>query len=128
LRTGIDAKVPDASLSAARLLVLVSASVLLSGCAIRYDSSGTTRVGIGLWGFGDPPGVDWNLDRQNRQIQELPSNRAREIPDLPRTRAVDLVEFAQSDRVEAHDHDDAASERAGLRRNFSMSRRCGGAH
>jgi hypothetical protein len=120
LRTPSDSKATDASLRATRLFALVLASVLLSGCAIRYDSAGTTRVGIGLWGFGDPPGVDWNLDRQNREIQELPSNRAREIPDLPRTRAVDLVEVAQSDRVEVHDHDGAASGRGASRRGASF--------
>src|SRR4030095_11093314 len=35
---------------------------LLWCCAIRYDKAGVSRVGIGLWGFGDPPGVHWNLD------------------------------------------------------------------
>jgi len=126
LRTGTDAKVTDASLSAARLFVLVSASVLLSGCAIRYDSAGTTRVGIGLWGFGDPPGVDWNLDRPVREFPELPPNRSREISDLPRMRSSGLVEVAQSDRAQAVDRDDAASERVASRRgaSFDDNRNC----
>jgi len=120
LRTGTDAKVTDASLCAARLFVLVSASVLLSGCAIRYDSAGTTRVGIGLWGFGDPPGVDWNLDRPQRDAPELPPNRAREIPDLPRTRATGPAEVARSERAHAEDRGDAQSERAASRRGASF--------
>lgn len=50
------------------------------GCSIRYDAAGVTRVGIGLWGFGDPPGVQWNLDAPRREIPELP---AAPRPDLP---------------------------------------------
>ena len=38
-------------------------AVSLAGCAIRYDDTGVSRVGIFLWGLGDPPGVNWNLGR-----------------------------------------------------------------
>jgi hypothetical protein len=46
-------------------------AALALGCATRYDGQGVTRVGIGLWGFGDPP-VNWNLDWPRRGIPELP--------------------------------------------------------
>jgi hypothetical protein len=51
----------------------------LAGCAIRQDAAGVSRVGIGLWGFGDPPGVDWNLDWPRREPAALPP--ARHSPD-----------------------------------------------
>jgi hypothetical protein len=59
---------------------------LVSGCAIRYDAAGTSRVGIGLWGFGDPPGVNWNLDWPRTEVPELPSMRPAEPPEWPRSR------------------------------------------
>ena len=50
------------------------------GCSIRQDASGLTRVGIGLWGFGDPPGVHWNLDWPRRDVRELPAGARNELP------------------------------------------------
>lgn len=66
-------------------LVLATALLvsLSSGCAVRYDATGEHRIGIGLWGFGDPPGVDWNLDRQRSDTPELPPSGKRDIPELP---------------------------------------------
>ena len=61
------------------LLALAS----LAGCAVRQDASGVSRVGIGLWGFGDPPGVNWNLDWPRRDPPELPPARRPELPPLP---------------------------------------------
>ena len=55
----------------------------LSGCAVRYDSTGTSRVGVGLWGFGDPPGVNWDLDWPRHDVPELPTTRPRELSDIP---------------------------------------------
>jgi hypothetical protein len=54
----------------------------LCGCATRYDQTGYSRVGIGLWNFGDPPGVNWNLDWPRRDPPELPPAQR---PDLPPT-------------------------------------------
>ena len=51
----------------------------LAGCAIRYDQAGVSRVGVFLWGFGDPPGVNWNLDRPRREIPDLPAPPRREV-------------------------------------------------
>ena len=57
------------------------ASVLLcAGCAIRYDATGVSRVGVGLWGFADPPGVNWNLDWPRREVPELPAGSRPELP------------------------------------------------
>ncbi len=56
---------------------------VVSGCAVRYDGNGITRVGVGLWGLGDPPGVNWNLDWPRREVPELPAMRPRERPDIP---------------------------------------------
>ncbi|HEY6597923.1 MAG TPA: hypothetical protein VIZ30_01335 [Pseudomonadales bacterium] len=39
-----------------------------------------TRVGVGLWGFGDPPGVNWYLDGPPREVPEV---RAAPRPELP---------------------------------------------
>jgi hypothetical protein len=71
---------------------VVACAVLVTGCAIRYDS-GVSRVGVGLWGFGDPPGANWSLDwpprrempelPPRREMPELPARSPREIPDLP---------------------------------------------
>lgn len=68
----------------------------LSGCAIRYDGTGTSRVGVGLWGFGDPPGVNWDLDWPRREVPELPPMRRQELPESPGTflRSVDERRFA----------------------------------
>jgi hypothetical protein len=61
------------------------AAASLCGCAIRYDEAGLTRVGIGLWGFGDPPGVNWNLDwPPRREVPELPPMGPRDSLELPR--------------------------------------------
>jgi hypothetical protein len=51
-----------------------------TGCSIRYDAAGVTRVGIGLWGFGDPPGVNWYLDGPRREVPELPAGPRPELP------------------------------------------------
>jgi len=67
------------SAALAALLGLAS----LAGCAIRQDAGGVSRVGIGLWGFGDPPGVNWNLDWPRREPTELPPVRRPEPPPLP---------------------------------------------
>jgi hypothetical protein len=67
-------------------VLVVACAVSLTGCAIRYDHAGVSRVGIGLWGFGDPPGVNWNLDwPPRREVPELPPMGPREVPDLPRS-------------------------------------------
>jgi hypothetical protein len=67
-------------------LLAVACAVSVYGCAIRYDGAGVSRVGIGLWGFGDPPGVNWNLDwPPRREVPELPPMGPREVPDLPRS-------------------------------------------
>ena len=47
-----------------------------------------TRVGIGLWGFGDPPGVNWNLDWPRQEVPELPVGPRPELP--PRRAPPDL--------------------------------------
>ena len=54
--------------------------VACTGCSIRYDASGMTRVGVGLWGFGDPPGVNWYLDAPRRDVPELPAGARPELP------------------------------------------------
>ena len=59
---------------AAVVAAAMCAAAALSGCATLVDGAGTTRVGIGLWGFGDPPGVDWNLDWPRRELPELPKS------------------------------------------------------
>jgi hypothetical protein len=66
------------------VLLAALACATLAGCAVRYDRAGVTRVGIGLWGLGDPPGVDWNLDWPRREIPELPRTP---LPELPPARA-----------------------------------------
>jgi hypothetical protein len=64
-----------------RAIVVALALVLsCAGCAIRYDATGVSRVGVGLWGFGDPPGVNWNLDWPRRDVPELPSSPRPELP------------------------------------------------
>ncbi|MET0918197.1 MAG: hypothetical protein ABWY07_07230 [Burkholderiales bacterium] len=64
--------------------IVVALALVLSGagCAVRYDATGVSRVGVGLWGFGDPPGVNWNLDWPRRDVPELPSTPR---PELPRS-------------------------------------------
>jgi hypothetical protein len=56
------------------------AGAVLAGCAIRHDAAGVTRIGIGLWGLGDPPGVNWNLDWPRREVPDLPAAPRRELP------------------------------------------------
>jgi hypothetical protein len=53
-------------------LVALAAALTQAGCAIRYDHAGVSRTGVFLWGLGDPPGVDWNLDWPRREVPELP--------------------------------------------------------
>jgi len=64
-------------------LATAVAFVALSGCAVRYDGTGTSRVGVGLWGLGDPPGVNWDLDWPRRDVPDLPPMRPQELPDRP---------------------------------------------
>ena len=64
------------------LLLLVAMS-LCSGCAYNYDRTGQWRVGVFLWGFGDPPGVDWHLDWPRRELTELPPVTYPELPPAP---------------------------------------------
>jgi hypothetical protein len=59
----------------------------LGGCAIRYDQTGVSRVGVFLWGLGDPPGVHWNLDAPRREIRDLPAAPRPELP-APRSTVV----------------------------------------
>ena len=54
----------------------------LAACASRIDANGSTRVGVGLWGLGDPP-VTWNLDWPRRDIPELPPTTYPELPPRP---------------------------------------------
>jgi hypothetical protein len=61
-------------------VVLAFAASMLPGCAIRYDRVGVTRVGVFLWGFGDPPGVRWNLDWPREEVSELPAAAPSELP------------------------------------------------
>ena len=60
----------------------LASALLCAGCAIRYDATGVSRVGVGLWGFGDPPGVNWNLDGPRGDVPELPARPRPEL--LPR--------------------------------------------
>jgi hypothetical protein len=64
-------------------LAAIFALVGLCGCATRIDGTGTSRVGIFLWGFGDPPGVNWDLDWPRSEVPDLPPTRPRELPDRP---------------------------------------------
>ena len=82
-RTGTEAIAVRAARRRAAVLAAAFACATLAGCAIRYDNAGVTRVGIGLWGLGDPPGVDWNLDWPRREIPELPRTP---LPELPAAR------------------------------------------
>jgi len=66
------------------------AAALLAGCAIRYDKAGVSRVGIGLWGFGDPPGVHWNLDWPRQPVPDLPAAPRRELPPATTPRDLEL--------------------------------------
>ena len=63
-----------------RAMVGLALVLLSAGCAIRYDATGVSRVGVGLWGFGDPPGVNWNLDWPRRDVPELPASARPELP------------------------------------------------
>jgi hypothetical protein len=65
------------------ILAAALACAAQAGCAIRSDATGVSRVGVGLWGFGDPPGVDWNLDWPRREIPELPKTPPPELPAAP---------------------------------------------
>jgi hypothetical protein len=57
---------------------LVAVVLALGGCAVHYDRSGESRVGVFLWGLGDPPGVHWNLETPRREIQDLPASPRRD--------------------------------------------------
>jgi len=91
-------------------LVVAIASIgffACAGCSIRYDAAGVTRVGIGLWGFGDPPGVQWNLDQPHRETPELPRAPRREAPELPAAPRPELPPRTMSDNRSS---DDARAE------------------
>ena len=60
--------------------MMIVAAGALAGCAIRYGEAGVSRTGPFLWGFGDPPGVHWDLGEPRREIPELPPARRRELP------------------------------------------------
>ena len=66
--------------NAARAAVIALTVLGVAACSIRQDATGVTRTGIGLWGFGDPPGVNWNLDRPRREVPDLPASRHPELP------------------------------------------------
>lgn len=96
-------------------VMLAAASVaIISGCAIRYDHAGVTRVGVGLWGLGDPPGVNWNLDWPRNEVPELPPMRKPETAELPPMRPRELPGSPRSlsapvdDASHAPKHDGAA--------------------
>ena len=64
----------------ARAVAVALAVLCGAACSIRQDATGVTRTGVGLWGFGDPPGVNWNLDRPRREVPDLPASRHLELP------------------------------------------------
>jgi hypothetical protein len=80
MRRSLHSRIPRSLSAAIACAVGIACS---AGCSIRYDAAGLTRVGIGLWGFGDPPGVQWNLDAPRREIPELPAAPRPVLP--PRT-------------------------------------------
>jgi hypothetical protein len=63
-----------------RAAAAIAFAATCAGCSVRYDASGVTRVGIGLWGFGDPPGVNWYLDAPRREVPDLPAGARPELP------------------------------------------------
>jgi hypothetical protein len=83
--SGCRIAIEERSVRRSSALLVTACVVALSGCAIRYDNAGVSRVGIGLWGFGDPPGVNWNLDWPRREVPDLPPMGPREWPDPPRS-------------------------------------------
>jgi hypothetical protein len=85
--------------SAARAAAIVLTVFCVAACSIRQDASGTARTGILLWGFGDPPGVNWNLDRPRREVPDLPASPRPELPP----RAVEPV-WQSSDARNAELH------------------------
>ena len=79
-----------------RAIVAASIACTLMGCSIRQDNTGMSRVGVFLWGFGDPPGVNWNLDAPRRStgtINDNPERVSRRAPDstvVPLPRGADV--------------------------------------
>ena len=70
--------------------MLLAAAIALAGCAIRYDQTGVSRVGVFLWGLGDPPGVKWDLDAPRREVPALPATARRDpLPSYEPKRAPD---------------------------------------
>ena len=59
-----------------KLAAALGLVLALAGCAIRYDHNGVSRVGVFLWGLGDPPGVKWNLDWPRREESALPDRKS----------------------------------------------------
>ena len=89
---GMKSHRPSHLLRTATTVALASA-LSCAGCAVRYDATGVSRVGIGLWGFGDPPGVNWNLDSPRRDVPELPTSPRPEPPprrDAPQWQSRDM--------------------------------------
>jgi hypothetical protein len=79
-------------------MIVLTSGLLCAGCTIRYDATGVSRVGVGLWDFDDPPGVNWNLDWPRRDVPELPASPR---PELPPRRAAPQW---QSRDMSAHAH------------------------
>jgi len=111
---------PDFFSRARTLFVAAICIASCTGCSIRYDAAGVTRVGVGLWGFGDPPGVNWNLDAPRREFPELPATTRPELPprsDASRWRseneqpAVARVDTASRNESPIDDNHDCAHRR-----------------
>jgi hypothetical protein len=100
-------------------LAAVVTFAVLSGCAVRHDGTGTRRVGVGLWGFGDPPGVNWDLDWPRQDVPDLPTMRPREVPDVP---ASFRTSGSESTFVELHD--DAAGHSPAIDDNRGCAFNC----
>jgi hypothetical protein len=74
----------------------------LAGCAVRQDASGVSRVGVLLWGFGDPPGVNWNLDWPRAETVDLPPRREPPHLDLPPRREPPRLDLPPRRESEPH--------------------------
>jgi hypothetical protein len=81
--------------NAARGIAVALTVLCGAACSVRQDAAGVTRTGVGLWGFGDPPGVNWNLDWPRREVPDLPAGRHPELPP----RAVDPGAWSRDDRT-----------------------------
>ena len=114
---------------AAAIAVTIAAAfvAVLGGCAIRYDKAGMTRVGIGLWNFGDPPGVDWNLDWPRAEVPDLPATAPSELPPRRAPRDLDAPgpgsEATRSAAAIDDNRERAASCRASVPSGASLASR-----